>query len=178
MTVKELSKLYHLNREVELNQRQLAQLEADIQADAARLDHLRSSIDGLASANMDGLPHGSDVHSKVESTAVQIVSLEENIRRKHDAEINIKAIIAARQTLIILERECLEKYIAGITDSLVRQIFTLRFVNGLPWEQVAASIGPNQKAESVRRMCYRYLDDEKARQKSCHGLSRDRPKKV
>ena len=194
MTVKELSKLYHLNREIELNQRQLAQLEADIQADAARLAELRSSIDGLASPKTDSLPHGTDVHSKVESTAVQIVSLEEGIRKKHSMEINIQASITTRQTLCLLERERLEKYIDGIPDSIIRQIFTLRFVNGLPWEQVAAGISPNQKAESVRRACYRYLNDEKAKSKndkmskgekenaskwkSCHGLSRDKTKKV
>lgn len=158
MTVKELSKLYHLNREIELNKRQLAQLETDIQSDAARLALLRSSIDGLASPKLNGLPHGTDVHSKVEDTAVQIMSLEESIRRKHDAEMNIKAIIATRQTLIILECERLQRYINGINDSVIRQVFTLRFVNGLPWEQVAASIGGGNQADGVKKMCYRYLD--------------------
>ena len=33
MTVKELSKLYHLNREVELNKRQLERLETDCAED-------------------------------------------------------------------------------------------------------------------------------------------------
>ena len=201
MTVKELSKLYHLNREIELNKRQLARLEDEIQSDAERLAELRLSMDGLASPNLDGLPRGTDVHSRVEDTAVQIVSLEESIRRKHDAEMNIQASILARQTLCVLERERLEKYIDGITDSLLRMIFTLRFVNGLPWEQVAAGISPNQKAESVRRACYRYLNEEKVKMrnekaakgesgnvskwkmafeapsKSCHGLSHDKKKK-
>ena len=157
MTVKELSKLYHLNREIEVNQRQLARLEADIQADAARLAELRSSIDGLASPKTDSLPHGTDVHSKVESTAIQIVSLEEGIRKKHSMEINIQASITTRQTLCLLERERLEKYIDGIPDPLLRIIFTLRFVNGLPWSQVALEAGGSYQEEVVKKMCYRYL---------------------
>ncbi|WP_236908829.1 hypothetical protein [Clostridium sp. Cult3] len=33
------------------------------------------------------------------------------------------------------------EYIDNIDDSLIRQIITLRYVSGLTWEQVAASIG-------------------------------------
>ena len=44
MTVKELSKLYHLNREVELNKRQLERLETDCAEDERLLAELRSAI--------------------------------------------------------------------------------------------------------------------------------------
>lgn len=50
----------------------------------------------------------------------------------------------------------LERYISEISDSLMRQIFTYRFVNGLSWDQVAAKIGGNTGG-SVKKMCYRYL---------------------
>ena len=157
MTVKELSKLYWLNREVEMNQRQLADLEAQIKRDTEELKDLRRSMDGLASPNLDGMPHGSDVHSPVENTVEHIIKLEAALSKKHDALVNLTARISARQTLIILERDRLEQYIETVDDSHLRQIFTLRFVNGLPWEQVATSLGPGYMGASVKKSCYRYI---------------------
>ena len=49
-------------------------------------------------------------------------------------------------------------YINDIDDSLVRQIFTLRYINGLEWRQVAVSIGGNNTADSVRMIHNRFLE--------------------
>lgn len=157
MTVKELSKLYWLNREVELNMRQLSDLESEIERDQAELVLLRGSLDGMASPKLDGMPHGSDVTRPVETTVEQIMRLEEALSRKHDALVNLKARISARQTLIILERDRLEQFIDTIPDSHLRQIFTFRYVNGLPWEQVAISMGDGYLLDTVRKACYRYI---------------------
>lgn len=157
MTVKELSKLYWLNREVELNRKQLADLEAEIERETEELAGYRASMDGLASPNLDGMPHGSDVHSPVENTVEHIIKLEAVLSKKHDALVNLKARISARQTLIILERDRLEQYIGTIDDPFMRQVFTLRFINGLPWQQVALSIGREETWESVKRSCYRFI---------------------
>lgn len=157
MTVKELSKLYWLNREVELNKKQLTDLESEIAREMEELAALRASMDGLASPKLDGMPHGSDVHSPVENTVEHISMLEGALSKKHDALVNLTARISARQTLIILERDKLEQYIETIDDPFMRQVFTLRFVNGLPWQQVALSIGREETWESVKRLCYRYI---------------------
>lgn len=157
MTVKELSKLYWLNREVELNKRQLADLEAEIQRDKDMLLSMRRSLDGMASPKLDGMPHGSDVSSPVENTVEQIMKLEDALRRKHDAMVNLKALISTRQTLIVLERDRLERYISAIDDSIMRQIFTFRFIDGLPWIQVAANMGEGYTLEAVRKAVYRYI---------------------
>ena len=157
MTVKELSQLYWLNREVEMCKKRLAALEAELKADCAELERLRASLDGLHSMNTDGMPHGSGVGNPVESTVMQIMALEEVLRGKHDALMNLKALISARQTVIVLERDRLERYISAIGDPYMRQIFTLRFVDGLSWQQVAVGIGRQESAESTKQICYRYL---------------------
>ena len=157
MTVKELSKLYWLNREVEMNKKQLTQLEADIAKNELLQQELRASMDGISSPAFDGMPHGSGNHSRVEQTAVRLVGLGEEGRELREAVTNIKASICARQTLIVLECERLQKYIDGISDSQIRQIFTYRFVNGLAWEQVAACMGGGNSADTVKKTCYRYL---------------------
>ena len=157
MTIKELSKLYWLKREVEAGTRELERMEAEIFAAETELMNLRRDIDGLASPNLDGLPHGTDVHSAVESRAIQVMQLEEGIRRKHDALVNLRARISVRQTLVILERDRLEQYINTIVDPYMRRMFSLRFVDGLRWEQVAAGLGERILGESVKKRCYRYI---------------------
>ena len=131
MTLKELSQLYYLNREIEMDQR--------------RLEELRAKSTSPGSPRFDGMPHSKSNVSKVERYAEEIADLE--------------AIIAAKQQQCIHERNRLERYINDIADSRLRMIFKLRFVTGLQWPQVAAHIGGNNTAKSVSKACYRYLDE-------------------
>lgn len=131
MTLKELSQLYYLNREIEMDQR--------------RLEELRAKSTSPGSPRFDGRPHSKSNVSKVERYAEEIADLG--------------AIIAAKQQQCIHERNRLERYVNDIDDSRLRMIFKLRFVNGLQWPQVAAHIGGNNTAKSVSKACYRYLDE-------------------
>ncbi len=128
MTIQELSQLYWLNREIELDQQRLAELRSNASP---------------RSPSLTGLPGGGDNSSSVERLAAEIVDLQ--------------AIIDAKHLQCIHERSRLERYIADIDDSLTRMIFRLRFVNGLSWQQVAASVGGGNTADSVKKTCYRYL---------------------
>ena len=128
MTLKELSQLYYLNREIEMDQRRLHELEAKALPGASVIT---------------GMPHGTDVRDKVGDYAAEIADL--------------RGIIEAKHKQCLYERSRLERYIASIEDSLLRQIFTYRFVNGLPWEQVAACIGGSNTGESVRQAAHRYI---------------------
>lgn len=161
MTVKELSKLYRLNREVELNMRQLERLEAERDEDERLLQELRQTIGDVSSPALSDMPKAQNVGNPTESAVLRVVQLESNIQRKHEAVLDMRVIISTRQTLCLLERKRLEEYINTVDDSLLRQIFTLRFVNGLPWEQVAFSIGKEYKGETARKLCYRYLKQHK-----------------
>lgn len=129
MTLKELSQLYYLNREIEMDQR--------------RLEELRAKSTSPGSPRFDGMPKGTATVSKVERYAEEIADLE--------------AIIAAKQQQCIHERNRLERYIADIDDSLTRQIFKLRFVKGLSWVQVAQRIGGSSTEKSVSVICYRHI---------------------
>ena len=137
MTLKELSQLYYLNREIEMDQ--------------ARLEALRAKASAPGSPNYDGMPKSPVYENRLERYIADIVDLE-NI-------INLKI----QQCLI--ERKRLERYISEIPDSLTRQIFTLRFISGLSWLQVAYSIGGNNTEGGVKMICYRYINDEKKRQR-------------
>lgn len=160
MTVKELSKLYRLNREVELNVRQLEKLEAERDEDERLLQELRLTMGDVSSPVLSDMPKAHTVGSPVENTVMRIAQLESNIQRKRDAVLDMRVLLSTRQTLCLLERKRLEEYINTVDDSLLRQIFTLRFVNGLPWDQVALCIGW-EETDSVKKKCYRYLKSGK-----------------
>lgn len=131
MTLKELSQLYYLNREIEMDRQRLQELE----------------LKALPGAQViTGMPRASGVTDNVGMCAAEIADL--------------RGIIEAKHQQCLYERNRLERYISGIDDSLLRQIFTYRFINGLPWEQVAACVRGGNTKDSVRMMCYRYLSKE------------------
>ncbi len=129
MTVRELSGLYWLNKEIEF--------------DELRLQELESMIASPKAQHLNGMPRSGGDGDMLSSMVAEIVDL--------------KAIITAKQQQCIYERSRLERYINGIQDSLTRQIFTLRFINGLSWRQVADHIGGGNTEDSVKKTCYRYL---------------------
>lgn len=132
MTLKELSQLYYLNREIERDQE--------------RLEQLRASVSAPGAPNYDGMPKSPSFENRLERYIAEIVDLE--------------AIIQAKITQCLHERNRLERYIAEIPDSLTRQIFQLRFINGLTWTHIAFSVGGGNTEEGVRKRVYRYLEQE------------------
>lgn len=120
MTVKKLSQLYYLNREIKMDKRRLHRMEA-----CARNEPV-----GKASAEA----------------------------------ADLRGIIEAKHQQCLYERNRLERYISSIDDSLLRQIFTYRFVNGLSWAQVAAHIGGGNTEGGVKMLCYRYLRQTRKRE--------------
>lgn len=129
MTLKELSQLYYLNREIEM--------------DKERLEALRARASAPGSPNYDGMPKSPSYENRLERYIAEIVDLE--------------AIISAKITQCQHERNRLERYIADIPDSNLRMIFTLRFINGLSWVQLAFSIGGDCTADGARMACNRYI---------------------
>lgn len=129
MTLKELSQLYYLDREIELDRERLAELRANLLCPR--------------SPDYDGMPRNPNPENALERCVAEIVDLEDVIQAKIEQRI--------------YERSRLERYISDIPDSLTRQIFTLRFIEGLTWEQVAARTGGNNTAKNCSIICYRYI---------------------
>ena len=161
MTVKELSQLYYLNHEIEMDQVRLDNLDVEIKEDEEQLAELERIASSFSPPNYDGMPKSPSYGNKIENAVARIWDLEASIKRKKALRSDIAMTIQAKQILCLTERNKLERYIAELPTSLLRMIFTYRFINGLTWEQVSASIGWHTTADSVRQMCYRYLRDEK-----------------
>jgi len=131
MTLKELSQLYHLNREIEIDQKRLEELK--ILAEST-------------SAPLSDIPRNPNIESRLERYVAEIIDLTEAIFDK--------------QIRCLRERNRLERHISSIDDSLTRQIFTLRFISGFSWAQVAAHIGEVTE-NRVKLVCNRFLKQKR-----------------
>lgn len=160
MTVKELSQLYWLNREIEADQERLESLDIEIRRDEDQLASLEIKASSPSEHNYDGMPKSPAYSNPLEDTVIRIIELKNIIERKKALRSDCATTIQAKQILCLTERNKLERYIADLPDSLLRMIFTFRFVNGLTWAQVSEHIGARTTEDSVKKMCYRYLAEQ------------------
>lgn len=129
MTLKELSQLYYLRKEIE--------------SDNERLLRLQSEVLSYGTPDLSGMPRGGTGENRLERLIAEIVDLER--------------IITDKLVDCVAERVKLERYIASVDDSLTRQILTLRFVENEPWYKVALDVGGGNTAEGVKKRAYRSI---------------------
>ena len=165
MTVKELSQLYWLNREIESDRERLASLDEEIKRDEAQLSSLEEQASSPSGPNYDGMPKSPSYGNRLENMVINIIELQKIIERKKALRSDCAMTIQAKQILCLTERNKLERYIADLPDSLIRMIFTFRFINGLTWAQVSEHIGMRTTEDSVKKMCYRYLAEHETEDK-------------
>lgn len=119
MTKRELSQLYYLKREIELETKRLRKLQQ---------------------GDLNGLSYKKEQDPET------------------DAQIeDCKMIIDAKRREAAAKYNRLCRFIKDIDDSMMRQIISLRYLDGCNWTQVAMRIGGGNTAESVKKACYRYI---------------------
>lgn len=126
MDLKALSQLYWLRQEIKM--------------DEDRVAELRDRLSSL-SVNMSGMPSAHGNQSKIESYTAAIVDLISVIEQKKER--------------CVQEQKKLETFIASIEDSLTRQIFTLRFVEGMSYRKIGRIL--HNTEENIRQICCRYV---------------------
>lgn len=132
MTRKKLEQVYHLNNELKMWQRRLAELQADI---------------ALSPKVMDGMPYSqaNSMGSPTEEKAIRLADLAKVIEGKI-SEIQISLMD-------------IEIFISSIDDSLTRQILEYRCCKLKSWQEVADKLGNGYTAESTRQIYHRFLKD-------------------
>ncbi len=127
MTLQELSQLTYLKKEIEINQKQLEEIEQTIEK---RMGYLSNVL------NFSVL--------KVNDEIMQEMMI-------------CKLLIEQRYKKSIYAYKKLNQFISRIEDSMLRQVVMLRFIQGLSWVQVALHLGGGNSADGVRMMVKRYL---------------------
>jgi hypothetical protein len=131
MTKQELSQLYYLNREIEQLKNRIVELEC---------------VATSTSSRITGMPHASGISDKVGRYAAEIADLKELL------DLNLKKCF--------YELNRLNRYIESIENSEMRMILSLRYINGLSWQQVAFSIGEHDE-QYPRRKHNKFLKQSK-----------------
>ncbi|MBN7773172.1 hypothetical protein [Clostridium aminobutyricum] len=122
MTKNELSQLYYLNREIE--QLKIRQRE------------LKTIAEGTTT-RITGLPFGTGISDKIGNYASDLADLD--------------TLIAISLQKCWQEIKRLNQFINTIDDSQLRQIFSLRYINGLTWQQIAFAIGESDESYPRRK---------------------------
>lgn len=128
MTKKELSQLYYLRKEIKEQQRRLSELEA---------------LATNCTAKITGIPNGNGVSDKVANYAAQIADL------KGLLDLNLKKCF--------YELNRLDRFISSVKDSEMRIILTLRYSQGLSWQQIAQNMGVLGDGSTERKKHNRFL---------------------
>lgn len=128
MTKKELSQLYYLRKEIKEQQRRLSELEA-----------LATSC----TAKITGLPNGNGVSDKIANYATEIADLKSLL------DLNLKKCF--------YELNRLDRFISNVKDSEMRIILTLRYSQGLSWQQIAQNMGVLGDGSTERKKHNRFL---------------------
>lgn len=143
MTIHELNQLRYLDREIQLLRERIAELRAE----AERVT-----------------PSVTTYINEKKETCVLPKTGGAGLHRDKMADM-VAAIIEEEQQLEELcerrrqEKARLMQFINDIPDSLTRQIFILRFVDGKSWNAVADGIGGGNTENSVRMKVFRYLQN-------------------
>lgn len=80
--------------------------------------------------------------------------------RYRDALEQVQESLCQRRLALAEKEVAVMAYIGSVPDSLLRQILTLRFVDGHSWTAVAHRIGGGNTEESVKKAFYRFWAHE------------------
>lgn len=125
--IRQLEQLKYLRREVDMLSQRIAELELAAQGGVGRIT---------------GLPGGGRRMDRTGDFGAMIADLTDRLE--------------ARRTRCMELLGALYEFIDDIDDSLLRQIFTHRYIDGETWQQVAFHVG-NVDEQIPRKLHNRYL---------------------
>lgn len=129
MTLQDLSKYYETRKRLLLCNETLQSLRA-------AAEHITPALTGM--------PRNCITADNVSKYAIQIADLEKEI---------LEGSVQATR-----EKKEAQRFIDKIEDGYVRTVFSLRFIECLSWSEIAVVIGGNNTENSVKKICYRFLN--------------------
>ena len=134
ITRQDLKNFRHLKKEIEMLDRQIKTLGYDTVSDTVK---------------------GSSKEFPYTEHIITITGLD---KRGHADKVRrLQHKLDRRKADLQEQLADIDACISGIDDCILRQVVSLRFVEGLSWGQVAASIGGGNSADGVRMMCNRFF---------------------
>lgn len=142
MTDKDLTQYLDLKKEIEEIESKIEKLESDI----LRIEDGECVVDSVAGGN------GGKQHFKIEGIPFP------EYRHKRTLLYSRKATLELLKEDLLERTNEVEKFIASVSDSRIRRIINLRFLEDMSWNQVADRIGGGNTEDSVRKAYKRYVE--------------------
>lgn len=137
MTRDDLKELKYLKTEIKLLEDELDNIEYVYTKDSVR-------------GSMANFPY-IQTHFKIQGIDIQ----------DYDKKVNrIKGRITKRVNELLSLLEKADEYIYTIDSSLIRQAIILKYIKCLTWDQVAAQIGQDHTADSIRKVVERFFKSQ------------------
>lgn len=133
MTIEDLRELFYLDKLIDYENEQL--------------DNLRAKLD-LHSPAISDMPKASGAKDKIGEVVPEIVDKTRQI------EMDVRDLEERRNRL--------QEFIRVLPNIRIRLIMSLRFIDRLPWTMVAEKIGGLETEDTVKKACYRYLENQSA----------------
>lgn len=134
-----------------MNKKQLSQIKYI----KSEIDIIKNQIYNLEPEMVTDKVTGSSPYFPYTQRSFQLEGIDiEDYHRKSRRLQN--KLMKKKNELLELQEE-VNDFINNIDNSLLRQIITLKYMDGMSWQEVASIIGGNNTADSVRKMAERYL---------------------
>ena len=121
---------------------QLRGINLSLERDIERLEELQSALCGSTSP-ISGLPHIGTLQDRTGLYVSLIDELREQIVERVCESVALYVEISA--------------FAQTVTDPVVREIITLRYLDNLSWRDIAQQLGGGNTPDSVRMLLNRYL---------------------
>lgn len=145
MVTKEILVQYSdLQEEIKETRKRIEAIEKQIkrmESDGTVLDKVMGGEGGLRPYKIEGFPY------------------PEYNRKKTLLRLR-KATLTSLETELFETLNQVEEFIAGIKNSRMRRIITLRFIENLSWQQVADHMGGESTEDSIRMSFNRFMKRE------------------
>lgn len=110
-----------------------------------KIADLYDKASGLKSPIISDMPHGS-------------ANTASPVEQGYESVGGVITYYTAEIKALEEKKERIEKFFSEIPTEHLRKIFKLKFMDELSWAQVARKIGGNNTKDSVKKICYRYLE--------------------
>ena len=134
MTKHELSQLKHIQGEIDLLKRQIADVKPN---------YVMDSVVGSS-------PHFPYTAHSIKIEGLDMQDYDKRVKR-------LKSQLQRRHDDLLDKRAEIEEFIDTIGDSFIRQIIALRYISGFQWEQVAAHMGSGYTTDCIKRQHERFM---------------------
>lgn len=126
-----------VRQRIEQTERQIERIESE----KTVCDKVRGGEGGLQSFKIEGFPYPE-------------------YSRKKTLLYSRKATLTSLEMELLETLNKVEEFIASISDSRMRRIINLRFIENLSWNKVADRIGGGNTEDSVRKAFDRFIEKE------------------